>query len=155
MRIVVQSTGIDVVPAIIAALKQLKPGWHYDAWPEGTGANYAIVWKPPKALFELNAGLRGAINYGAGVDAILGMESVPAHIPIIRLEDAGMAQQMAEYALYGVIHYHRHMQVYAAQQRDRVWLQHEDRANLQRPTVGVMGLGEMGGHVARKIAQFG
>lgn len=155
MKILVQSTGIDVVPAIIDELKELKPQWHYDAWPNSTGASYAVVWKPPKELFERNPQLKGAINYGAGVDAILSMDSVPAHIPIIRLEDAGMAQQMAEYALYGVIHHHRHMQVYAAQQRDRVWLQHEDRANLQRPVVGVMGLGEMGGQVATKIAAFG
>lgn len=155
IRILVQSTGIDVVPAIIDELKRLKPNWHYAAWPDQIEANYAIVWKPPRALFELNVQLKGAINYGAGVDAILSMESVPAHIPIIRLEDAGMAQQMAEYALYGVLHHHRHMQIYAAQQRERVWLQHEDRANLQRPVVGVMGLGEMGGHVARKIAAFG
>ncbi len=155
IRIVVQSTGIDVVPAIIAELERLKPKWLYDAWPNLIGANYAIVWKPPRELFECNAQLNGAINYGAGVDAILSMASVPAHIPIIRLEDAGMAQQMAEYALYGVLHHHRHMQMYASQQRERVWLQHEDRANLQRPVVGVMGLGEMGGHVARKIAAFG
>jgi glyoxylate/hydroxypyruvate reductase len=155
VRIVVQSTGIDVVPAIIDHLKHLKPEWLYDAWPSEIGANYAIVWKPPKELFEHNAPLKAAINYGAGVDAILAMDSVPAHVPVIRLEDAGMAQQMAEYALYGVIHHHRHMQTYATQQRERVWLQHEDRANLQRPIVGVMGLGEMGGHVAKKIAAFG
>jgi glyoxylate/hydroxypyruvate reductase len=155
MRILVQSTGIDVVPAIIAELRALQPNWLYEAWPNNIGASYAIVWKPPKELFERNAQLKGAINYGAGVDAILSMDSVPPHIPIIRLEDAGMAQQMAEYALYGVIHHHRHMQVYAAQQRKRVWLQHEDRANLQRPVVGMMGLGEMGGHVAKKIAAFG
>ncbi|TAG84167.1 MAG: glyoxylate/hydroxypyruvate reductase A, partial [Betaproteobacteria bacterium] len=155
MRIVVQSTGIDVVPAIIAELRTLKPNWLYEAWPNSIGASYAIVWKPPKELFERNPQLKGAINYGAGVDAILSMDSVPSGIPIIRLEDAGMAQQMAEYALYGVIHHHRHMQVYAAQQRERVWMQHEDRTNLQRPVVGVMGLGEMGGHVAKTIAAFG
>ncbi|TAG04967.1 MAG: glyoxylate/hydroxypyruvate reductase A [Betaproteobacteria bacterium] len=155
VSIVVQSTGIDVVPAIIQALKRLKPDWHYGAWPCEIRADYAIVWKPPGELFDRNPLLKAAINYGAGVDAILSMASVPAHIPIIRLEDAGMAQQMAEYALYGVIHHHRHMQIYCAQQRDRIWLQHEDRANLQRPVVGVMGLGEMGGHVAAKIAAFG
>lgn len=155
VRIVVQSTGIDVVPAIIDELRRLKPNWLYDAWPDSNGANYAIVWKPPRELFECSVKLKAAINYGAGIDAILAMDSVPAHVPVIRLEDAGMAQQMAEYALYGLIHHHRHMQTYAAQQRDHVWLQHEDRANLQRPVVGVMGLGEMGGHVAKKIAAFG
>jgi glyoxylate/hydroxypyruvate reductase len=155
IRIVVQSTGIDVVPAIIEALRYLRPHWQYDAWPNSFDANYAIVWKPPKALFDHNTQLRGAINYGAGVDAILSMDSVPAHIPIVRLEDAGMAQQMAEYAMYGVINHHRHMRIYAAQQRERIWLQHEDRANAQRPVIGVMGLGEMGAHVAGKIAEFG
>ncbi len=155
ISILVQSTGIDVVPAIINELKRLKPDWQYAAWPAEIRARYAIVWKPPKALFELNPNLKAAINYGAGIDAILAMDSVPAHIPIVRLEDAGMAQQMAEYALYGVIHHDRHMQVYAAQQRQSHWEQHEDRANLQRPAVGVMGLGEMGGHVAKKIAAFG
>jgi glyoxylate/hydroxypyruvate reductase len=155
IRVLVQSTGIDVVPAIIAEMRRFKPDWLYESWPNESGADYAIVWKPPKALFDVNAKLRGAINFGAGVDAILSMDSVPAHVPIIRLEDAGMAQQMAEYVLYGVMHHHRHMQMYASQQRERVWLQHEDRTNLQRPVVGVMGLGEMGGYVARKIAAFG
>jgi glyoxylate/hydroxypyruvate reductase len=155
ISILVQSTGIDVVPAIIAELKRLKPDWQYAAWPDEIRAQYAIVWKPPKAIFDCNPSLKAAINYGAGIDAILAMDSVPAHIPIVRLEDAGMAQQMAEYALYGVLHHHRHMQIYAAQQRARHWEQHEDRANLQRPVVGVMGLGEMGGRVAQKIAAFG
>jgi glyoxylate/hydroxypyruvate reductase len=155
IRVLVQSTGIDVVPAIIDEMKRLKPDWHYSAWPNSNRADYAIVWKPPKPLFDANPSLKAVVNYGAGTDAILAMDSVPTHVPIIRLEDAGMAQQMAEYTLYGVLHHHRHMQRYTSQQRERVWLQHEDRANLQRPVVGVMGLGEMGGHVARKVSQFG
>ena len=71
------------------------------------------------------------------------------------LEDAGMAQQMAEYAIYGVIHHQRHMQIYLAQQRDKHWQQHEHRGNVRRPTVGVLGLGEMGGTVATRLAAFG
>jgi glyoxylate/hydroxypyruvate reductase len=114
-----------------------------------------VGWKPPAELFARQPNLKAVINYGAGVDAILAMHAVPAHMPIIRLEDAGMAQQMAEYAIYGVIHYQRHMQIYHAQQRAVHWEQHEDRGNVQRPTVGVMGLGEMGGTVATKLAGFG
>jgi glyoxylate/hydroxypyruvate reductase len=155
MKILVQSTGIDVVPGIIAELRRRKSDWKYYAWPTGEACDYAVAWKPPAELFAAQPDLKAVINYGAGVDAILAMNVVPSHLPIIRLEDTGMAQQMAEYALYGVIHHHRHMQIYNAQQRERIWLQHEDRGNLRRPVVGVMGLGEMGGHVARKIAAFG
>ena len=155
MKILVQSTGLDIVPGIIAELKMHRPDWHYFAWPSNELCDYVVGWKPPAELFVQQPRLKAVINYGAGVDAILAMRAVPAHMPIIRLEDAGMAQQMAEYAMYGVIHHHRNMRVYAAQQLGKQWQQHEDRGNVRRPTVGVMGLGEMGGTVATKLAAFG
>lgn len=155
MKILVQSTGLDIVPGIIAELKKHQPDWQYFAWPSDEPCDYVVGWKPPAELFARQPGLKAVINYGAGVDAILAMHAVPAHMPIVRLEDAGMAQQMAEYAIYGVIYHQRHMHVYHAQQRAIRWQQHEDRGNVQRPTVGVMGLGEMGGTVATKLAAFG
>lgn len=155
MKILVQSTGLDIVPGIITELKKHQPDWQYFAWPSDEQCDYVVGWKPPAALFARQPKLRAVINYGAGVDAILAMGAVPAHIPIIRLEDAGMAQQMAEYAIYGVIHHQRNMRIYRAQQRDKHWQQHEDRGNVRRPTVGVMGLGEMGGTVATRLAAFG
>ena len=155
MKILVQSTGLDVVPGIIEELKTHQPTWQYFAWPTDEPCDYVVGWKPPAELFARQPTLKAVINYGAGVDAILAMHAVPAHMPIVRLEDAGMAQQMAEYAIYGVIHHHRHMQIYHAQQRTVHWEQHEDRGNLKRPTVGVMGLGEMGGTVAAKLSAFG
>jgi len=155
MKILVQSTGLDIVPGIIAELKKHQRDWQYFAWPSDVHCDYVVGWKPPEELFAQQPKLKAVINYGAGVDAILAMHAVPAHMPIIRLEDAGMAQQMAEYAVYGVIHHHRNMRIYRAQQCDAHWLQHEDRGNVRRPTVGVMGLGEMGGAVARRLSAFG
>ena len=155
MKILVQSTGLDIVPGIIAELRKHQPDWQYVAWPSDEPCDYVVGWKPPAELFARQPRLKAVINYGAGVDAILAMGAVPAHLPIVRLEDAGMAQQMAEYAIYGVIHHQRHMQIYLAQQRDKHWQQHEDRGNVRCPTVGVLGLGEMGGTVATRLAAFG
>ena len=155
MKILVQSTGLDIVPGIIAELRKHQPDWQYFAWPSDEPCDYVVGWKPPAELFARQPKLKAVINYGAGVDAILAMGAVPAHLPIVRLEDAGMAQQMAEYAIYGVIHHQRHMQIYLAQQRDKHWQQPEDRGNVRRPTVGVLGLGEMGGTVATRLAAFG
>jgi glyoxylate/hydroxypyruvate reductase len=155
MKILIQSTGLDIVPAIRAKLATLRPTWQCLAWPSTEPCDYAIVWKPPAELFTQQPALKAVVNYGAGVDAILAMNVVPAHIPIVRLEDAGMAQQMAQYAIYGVIHYQRRMRVYREQQLRGHWQQHEDRGHIPNPTVGVMGLGEMGGHVANKLAEFG
>ena len=155
LKILVQSTGLDIVPGIIKELKTHQPTWQYFAWPTDEHCDYVVGWKPPVELFARQPKLKAVINYGAGVDAILAMHAVPMHMPIIRLEDAGMAQQMAEYAIYGVIHHHRNMQIYHTQQRAAHWQQHEDRGNVRRPTVGVLGLGEMGGTVATRLAAFG
>jgi glyoxylate/hydroxypyruvate reductase len=155
MNILIQSTGLDIVPAIIEKMRTLKPEWTYHAHPSAVLCDYAIVWKPPAELFAQHTTLKAVINYGAGVDAILATGVVPAHIPIVRLEEAGMAQQMAQYAMYGVIHHQRRMTIYREQQTRAHWQQHEDRGHIPNPTAGVMGLGEMGGHVATKLAEFG
>lgn len=155
MKILVQSSGIDVVPGIIDEMKIHQPHWQYFAWPTDEPCDYLVGWKPPAALFAKQSNLKAVFNYGAGVDALLLMGAVPAGMPIIRLEDAGMAQQMAEYAVYGVIYHQRRMRTYHSQQRKQHWQQHEDRGNVQRPTVGVMGLGEMGAAVATRLANFG
>jgi glyoxylate/hydroxypyruvate reductase len=155
MKILIQSTGLDIVPAISAKISSLRSDWQCFSWPSTEPCDYAIVWKPPAELFAQQPALKAVVNYGAGVDAILAMNVVPKHIPIIRLEEAGMAQQMAQYALYGIIHHQRRMRIYREQQLRGHWQQHEDRGHIPNPTVGVMGLGEMGGHVANKVAEFG
>jgi glyoxylate/hydroxypyruvate reductase A len=64
--------------------------------------------------------------------------------------DAGLADQMSEYALYGVLHFHRQMGVYAQQQRRGRWRQQPAVPPAARP-VGVMGVGVLGGDFVRKL----
>src|SRR3546814_5384757 len=63
-------------------------------------ADVAVVWGPPAELFERERKLRAVFNLGAGVDALFKLPTLPAGLPIVRLEDAGMAVQMAEYAVW-------------------------------------------------------
>ena len=53
-----------------------------------------------------------------------------------------------------VLGLHRDLDVYAAQQRDRVWLQHPTRLTHDR-RVAVLGLGEMGRATAGLLARIG
>lgn len=67
-------------------------------------------------------GLRAIFALGAGVDAILSQARahpgmLPAGVPLVRLEDTGMAQQMEEYAVATVMRYFRRFDEYALQQR--------------------------------------
>lgn len=136
--------------AFAAAMPQARfHPWRADG--QRLGARYAIVWKPPAALFERETGLRAVFNLGAGVDALMGMPQLPPHVEVLRLEDAGMAVQMVEYVLYGLLRAARGFDRYAAQQREALWapLPAVDRASWP---VGVMGLGALGTRVAQAVA---
>ena len=135
-----------------ADLREWQPG---DTAP----ADFAVVWRPPREMLAGRADLRAIFNLGAGVDAILSLEreqpgSLPRNAQLIRLEDTGMAPQMAEYVTHAVLRYLRRFDEYATLQRERRWhvLDPHPRETF---TVGVLGLGVLGAHVARTLAAFG
>jgi glyoxylate/hydroxypyruvate reductase A len=141
----------DWLPGLTAEL----PDCQISVWdPSGppSGADVALVWKPPAALFEHETGLKALFNLGAGVDALLQMD-LPPRIQIVRLEDAGMAVQMAEYALYALLRASRGFGQYERDQVASRWAPQPGLRREQWP-VGVLGLGEMGGRVAQSIAAF-
>lgn len=114
-------------------------------------ADYAIVWQPPAALFARERCLKAVFNLGAGVDGLLQVPNLPRDIPVVRLEDAGMAAQMAEYVACHVVEETRDLARYREQQARRVW-------KILRPIergewpVGVLGLGVIGRRVATTLA---
>ncbi|MFT3850577.1 MAG: glyoxylate/hydroxypyruvate reductase A [Propionivibrio sp.] len=77
-----------------------------------------------------------------------------AAVQIVRLTDAGMARQMTEYCLYGVLHYQRQMDAYARQQRQHEW-RPLDMCSASDVRVTVLGLGELGGQVAQALSRLG
>jgi len=117
-------------------------------------ADYLAVWKPPAELLERQTRLKGIVNLGAGVDALLNNPGLPRDVPIVKLRDAGMAPLMADYVHFGVLYFQRDFDRYFAQQAHAVW--HEsplvDKADWP---VGVLGLGATGAHVALVLAEEG
>lgn len=139
--------------AIGAALPRLP----FHVWPEigdPAAVRYTLVWKPPPGWHGRFPNLKAILSLGAGVDAILADPDLPAGIPVLRLVDAGLSRQMAEYAAYGVLHFHRRMHEYASLQREVRWEPLPPMAT-EECVVGVMGLGTLGGEAARLIASLG
>ena len=118
------------------------------------GAEAAIVWQPPFELFEQVKTLRAVFNLGAGVDAMLDSGRVPRDVMVVRLEDAGMAVQMAEYCLYALLRVARDFDAYDQAAREGRWHQTPPLRRDRWP-VGVLGLGAVGRRVAEVLAQFG
>lgn len=115
---------------------------------------YALVWKPPADLFTPLTGLKVIFNLGAGVDALLAHPELPPNVPVVRIVDGGMAAQMAEYALYGVLHVHRQFDLLARQQAAALW-NDPGICDPAATRIGVLGLGALGLGVIEKLQAFG
>ena len=128
---------------------------HIELWSgRPSGACYAVVWLPPAELFAAEPGLRAVFNLGAGVDALLARDVVPAHLPIVRLVDAGMAAKIAEYVCFAIARITRGLDRFAPPPHGlRDW--DAARPRDETPRVGVLGLGAMGAPILEAAARFG
>ncbi|WP_374046062.1 2-hydroxyacid dehydrogenase [Massilia sp. R2A-15] len=136
---------------------EVLPGAEMVVWQEGAQeapCDYAVLWGPPAALLGQLAQVKAIFLAGAGVDAILKFGDALPNVPIVRLGDAGMAVQMAEYVAHAVLRYFRRFDEYEKQARRGVW------SPLALPkksefTIGVLGMGKLGLRVIDTMAHFG
>ncbi|MCY1162748.1 MAG: glyoxylate/hydroxypyruvate reductase A [Pseudomonadota bacterium] len=137
----------------LEGLRAALPGASVDLWSAGAApADYAVVWVPPQQFFDEQVGLKAVFNIGAGVDALMKLR-LPAGVPVVRLDDAGMSAQMAEYVCHAVIRHFREFDAYEAEVAEGKWSYRKPHLREDFP-VGVMGLGVLGERVGRALAQF-
>ncbi|MEC5160117.1 MULTISPECIES: 2-hydroxyacid dehydrogenase [unclassified Janthinobacterium] len=157
MHILIHRADGDTDPWV-ADFAELLPEAEVVVWREGEKArpcDYALVWSPPQAILRELSEVKAIFNAGAGVDAILKFgEALPAHVPVVRLDDAGMGVQMAEYVTHAVLRYFRRFDEYEAQARAGQWrpLPTHRKEDF---SVGVLGAGVLGGRVLEALAPFG
>ena len=116
--------------------------------------DYALLWKPPPQLLQRLGPVKAIFNLGAGTDALAGVDALPSGVPVVRIEDAGMAEQMSEYVVHAVLRQYREFDAYADAQRAGAWLPRE-RQDKRAFHVGILGIGVLGTAVAAALRPFG
>lgn len=140
----------------IEALRLSLPEASIESWSPGieADADYAVVWKPPPGLLERVVRARAVFNLGAGVDAIPNLDELRAGIPLVRLDDAGMAEQMIEYVCEAALRRYRDLDTYADQQREALW-RARPRGSKREFAIGILGAGVLGTAVANALVCLG
>ena len=152
MKITLCLTGLAPEPWV-QGLQQALPQADVSAWrPGAPKADHAIVWAPPQQFIDEQARLQTLFNIGAGVDALLQLQ-LPPQLQVVRLDDAGMSVQMAEYVCHAVIRHFRELDAYEADTQAGRWSFRKPRLRADFP-VGVMGLGVLGQRVAQALQVF-
>jgi len=112
------------------------------------------VWNPSFNFFSGFPNLQGIFALSAGVDALVSRPDLPSGVPIMRLLDAGMAQQMIDYLLWVMLTLRGDFDLYLQRQKQKAW-QPELSKNPAKPRVGILGLGALGMKVAKKFSELG
>ncbi len=146
--------------AWIRGLEKQIPGARVREWVPGDDrpADFALVWHPPVEMLRGRA-LKAVFVLGAGVDSILSRleahpDMLPESIPLFRLEDTGMGEQMQEYAVSQVLHWFRRFDDYQALKLEKRWLPLEEYARHEF-TIGITGAGVLGSKVAQSLLAWG
>ncbi len=128
--------------------------WNWSDEDARGDADYAVVWMPPDRFYATQPALNAIFNLGAGVDGVLRSPALPTDVPLVRLEDAGMAPLMAEYVLQAVVRHARGLDRMDDERRARTWNWRPapDRADFP---VGILGAGALGRPVAELLASHG
>ena len=135
-------------------IARLLPGAEVEIWKPGASpADYAVIWCPSEQFVAEQTRLKAMFNAGAGVDALLKL-GLPIRCPLIRLEDAGMGEQMSEYVVHAALNHLREFDRYKAQQQAARWVALAPRTKADFP-VGVLGLGVLGQRVAQDLRALG
>ncbi len=151
-RITLCLTGTPPEPWV-QGLQAALPGAQVSLWQPGAPpADFAVVWAPPQQLIDEQPGLQALFNIGAGVDALLRLR-LPPELAVVRLDDAGMSVQMAEYVCQAVIRHFRELDVSESDMAQGQWKFRKPRARADF-AVGVMGLGVLGKRVAQALQTF-
>ena len=114
----------------------------------------ALVAAPPAGTFEKLGRPKLVQSLWMGVEKLLADPALPRDAPLARLVDPGMVAAMSETVLVHVLDWHRHLYAYRSDQQARRWRHIPQRLSSDR-TVGLLGLGELGGDAALKLAGLG
>ncbi len=150
MSLAIISPGRD--PEVwINAIRSQDPDIDIQVYPninEPEKVEVVMVWQHPPRILSEYPNLKLISSMGAGVDHIFTDESIPAHLPIVRIVDEKLTWSMTNYVIMGVLNFHRQIERYQRDQNNKVW----DMSNPEIPVkVGVMGVGALGGDVVDKL----
>ncbi|WP_261841967.1 2-hydroxyacid dehydrogenase [Aliamphritea ceti] len=157
MAILLNNHGYDNASWQVA-LAELLPEQQIYLFAEMTPARrqqieYALVWDHPPGDLAEYPNLKGIHLLGAGTEAVDADSTIP-DVPVMRLVDPQVLEDMARYALYWVLHFHRRFGDYAEQQERAHWERHNLCAS-EEFSVLVLGLGMVGKTVAKRLSENG
>jgi len=156
MSIILLFENKDVIPWK-KALEEKLPFATIEVYPnikDKETVDFVICWKPQTDVFKHFPNIKVIQSIGASIDHITNSQTLHKDQILTRIVDKKLSEDMWEFLLTLVLSELKTKRTYIAQQRDKVWRQHP-YTSITNTTVSILGLGQIGSHVARKFADIG
>ena len=111
-----------------------------------------LGWRFPRGVAARLPKLKWVCAVAAGVDKLL-VPELAAHVNVSRIIDAEQGRGIAQFVVMMALRHARQLTMYEQQQREHAW--RRQPAGAVRSRVAVLGMGEMGGVVARLLETVG
>lgn len=155
MAIALIITDRDVSDLQIQLAQQLDhkvPVWIYPDLPDPAAVSMAVVWKQPPGILSQFPNLQLLSSFGAGVEHLLQDPSLPPQVALTRIVDDSLSVSMRNYVLMAVLSIQRQFRQLLKNQQQGKW---EKPDVVELPLrIGVLGLGALGGRIARDLANL-
>jgi glyoxylate/hydroxypyruvate reductase len=115
---------------------------------------YFSGFRPPPGFLKTLPNLKAIFSLGAGVDGFLRDPDLPRHLPLVRFVDPTLMHEMAQYVAMHVLIAHRGQRFFDAAQRESQWRQRMLARPSRDTRIGILGLGDIGGTIARNLLPF-
>lgn len=115
---------------------------------------FILAWKVKPGQFEQFPNLKAIQSLGASVSHIFDIYDVPDSVAVCRIVDQRLTDDMWEFVLAGIMSHMKHLKAYAEDQSKQRW-QPQSYTTIAENTVTILGAGEIGLHVAKKLQSLG
>ncbi|HEY4069407.1 MAG TPA: NAD(P)-dependent oxidoreductase [Burkholderiaceae bacterium] len=119
---------------------------------ERSGVEVVLGWRFPNGVAASLPNLKWVCSVAAGVEKLL-VPELAAHVPVSRIVDVEQSEGIAQFVALMALRHARGLAGYEALQRERAWTRRPVAAVRSR--VAVLGMGTMGGAVARLLGVVG
>ena len=153
---IVIATDIPAIENIVwDAFKKYAPPDSYCGMDDirAQDATTAACWFPNvDKLLDL-PNLELVHSMAAGVEH-LNIQALDGKYKVCRIVDSSHKSAMLNYLLWGILYFQRHFDRYLKNNQQAIWQQLPQRPSSEF-CVGIMGLGELGHHIALKLRDMG
>ncbi len=156
MSIAVIYDNKDPKPWVDALSKHL-PVEKIEIYPnieEYSKVEFVLAWKAKKDDFLKFPNLKAIQSLGASVDHIFSIFEVPENVQVARIVDFRLADDMWEFVLSIILKEMKNISQFRVDQTNKLWRPTKYK-HITEISVGILGAGEIGMHVAKKLAAIG